>query len=103
MKSSNVSKSEMSNWHIFSRIIAEAMLIFYIATFCLVMYLYHRPANDIWCAGAMGVMYVFILFAVIKRLIAKLPLAVLILMVPIAPLFALIVVVTMIPILQILK
>lgn len=91
------------DWQRYTIVIIESMIAFYIATFCLIIYFYNYGSKDIFLSVVIGLLYLFVLFVSVQRLIVKLPLAVLMILVPIAPLYALIVVVTMIPILQLLQ
>lgn len=89
-------------WKTYTIIVVETLLAFYLATFSLIMYFFHRQLDTVVTNIILVLLYCFVLFVCSKRLIDRLPIAVLMILVPIVPLFALIVVVTMIPILQVL-
>ena len=89
-------------WKKYTLRVVLAMIAFYLATFSLIIYFYYHQSNQVLIDCVTVGLYLFILFAIVKRLAETLPLAVLMILIPIAPLYALIVIVTMIPIIQLL-
>lgn len=87
-------------WKLYIKTTVESLVAFFIATFCLAMFFVHHGQNWAIPAIILGVLYIFVIFALIKRIVEKFSLAALMLIVPIAPLIALIMVVSLIPILQ---
>ncbi len=87
-------------WKIYLTITAETIIAFYLATFSLAMYITHRSPDWVLTIIILGLLYIFIIGACIKRLLEKLSIAALMLIIPIAPLLALGVVVSLIPLLQ---
>jgi hypothetical protein len=81
----------------------ESLLIFYIATFCMAMFLMHKGENWLIPGITLGLLYLFVIFACAKRVIEKLSLATIMLIIPLAPLIALIMIISLIPILQMLS
>lgn len=87
-------------WKHYLTITAESLLTFYIATFCVAMFFMHHGANWIIPGIMLGLLYAFVIFVCAKRVIQSLPLAALMLIIPLAPLIAIIIVVSLIPVLQ---
>ena len=81
----------------------ESWSIFFIATFFVALYFTHVTVNHtLTIIGAVLIVaaYLGIIVFCIRRLVARLPLAALMLMIPIAPLLILLFVVALLPILQ---
>lgn len=78
----------------------ESLLTFYLATFCIAMFFTHRGTDWIPYAVLLAILYAFVIFVCIKRLIQTLPLPALMLIIPLAPLIVIIMVISLIPILQ---
>jgi hypothetical protein len=87
-------------WKIYLTITAESLLTFYIATFCMVMFFKHPGTNWVIPAIILGLLYAFVIFVCIKRVIQFLPLPAIMLIIPLAPLIAIIVLLSLIPVLQ---
>ena len=87
-------------WKNYLTITAETLLAFYLATFCMAMYFTHQGAQWIFPSVLLGILYVFVLAVCVKRIIARLSIAALMLVIPIAPLLALTLVVSLIPVLE---
>lgn len=87
-------------WKRYLIITTESLLAFYIATFCLAMYFTHRGTGWIFQGILLAILYAFVIFACATRVIQKLPVAALMLIIPIAPLIALIIIISLIPIMQ---
>lgn len=87
-------------WKAYLYITFESLLTFYLATFCIAMYFLHRGEN--WVIGGvfLGILYAFVVFVCAQRVIRSLPLAALMLVIPIAPFLALAIVLSLIPLLQ---
>lgn len=87
-------------WKIYLLSTAESLLAFYLATFSIGMYFLHRPANWLWTGIFLGLLYAFVIFVCAKRVLQTLPIAAVMLIIPLAPLIALIIIVTLIPVLE---
>lgn len=87
-------------WKRYLIITTESLLAFYVATFCIAMYFTHRGTEWIVQGILLAILYVFVIFACATRVVKKLPVAALMLIIPIAPLIALIIIISLIPILQ---
>jgi|GEM_PF-2363126 hypothetical protein len=87
-------------WKLYLTVTIESLLMFYVATFCITMYFSHHGISSIPFSILMCGLYVFSIFVCARRVIQKLPLAALMLIIPIAPLIALIIVISLIPVLQ---
>ncbi len=87
-------------WKHYVSVTIESLLTFYLATFCIAMFFTHRGTNWISSGILMALLYLFVIFVCAKRVMQKLPLASLMLIIPLAPLIALIIIVSLIPILQ---
>ena len=79
------------------------LFIFYITTLCVAVFFIHRGQNWIIPGVFLGILYLFVIIASLRKIIKKLPMAAIILAAPTIPLFMLILVVSMIPLLQILR
>jgi hypothetical protein len=90
-------------WKLYMVTTAETLLTFYIATFCIAMYFTHRGAQSLVPGILIVMLYVFVIFACAKRVQEKLPMAGIMLIIPIAPLLALIIVISLIPVLQLFQ
>ncbi|HEX4044413.1 MAG TPA: hypothetical protein VHZ76_01940 [Gammaproteobacteria bacterium] len=90
-------------WKPFLTILFESLLAFYLATFCLAMYFLYRPAHWLTLGIVMVLLYLFVIVFCAKRVFKKLPVAAIMLAIPIAPLLALFIIVSLIPVLQWLK
>lgn len=88
-----------SAWKSYLPITLKFLGIFYLTTFCLIVFFLHR-GND-WMVQGMviSVLYLFVLLVSFKQMISKLPMAAIFLAAPIIPLLMLILVVSMIPML----
>jgi hypothetical protein len=85
--------------------IIEAWIAFCIATFAIGMYFSHFE-NDTWTiffAVIMVISYLFVIIVCIKRIVERLPIAALMLLIPIAPLAVLLLVISLLPIIQKLR
>lgn len=87
-------------WKLFLITTTESLLAFYLATFCLAMFLFHRSVNWIIPGIIMIALYLFVVFVCAKRVLSKLSMATVMLIIPIAPLLALFIVLSLIPILE---
>lgn len=87
-------------WKLFLITTFESMLAFYIATFCMAMFFFHRSVNWLFPGIVMIALYLFVIFVCGKRVISKLSMATVMLIIPIAPLLALFMVLSLIPVLQ---
>jgi hypothetical protein len=87
-------------WRFYTVTVVQAFVIFTLATFCVGIYFTHRTGNWIMPGIALIGLYLFVIFACIHRVVTRLPVAVLMILVPIAPLTILIIVVSLLPILQ---
>lgn len=94
---------QLAPWRTYMVLIAESVIAFYLASFCIAMYFSHRGTDWLIPAIFMIVFYLFVIFVCARRVSQKLPLATLMLMIPITPLVALIIIVSMIPIIQFFK
>ncbi len=90
-------------WKRYTIAVAEAVIIFTLASFLLGLFLIHHNSSDILTTVLFGVFYAFTVVYTIYRMVQKFSLAALMLMVPIAPLVILIIVVSLIQILQFFK
>jgi len=94
-----------SPWKQYTILVLESWLAFCIATFAMGVYFTHLNAAA-WITAEsilMIVAYVFVIIICIQRLIRQLPIAVFMILVPIAPLAVLILVVSLLPIIQQLR
>ncbi|EKD73214.1 MAG: hypothetical protein ACD_45C00399G0002 [uncultured bacterium] len=93
----------MSNWKKFTIAFTESWLAFFIATFAIALYFSRITTYDLTTIlisiGVIG-LYLFVLIFCIHRLVTRLPIAVLMLLVPIAPLMILLFLVASLPIIQ---
>jgi hypothetical protein len=87
-------------WKKYLTITLESIFAFYIATFCIAMFFVHRGSGWKLIGTLLGILYAFVIFACVKRVIQSLPLPALMLIIPLAPLIALIMVISLIPVLQ---
>lgn len=89
-------------WRLYIITTLEAILAYFLATFSLGLYFSHL--SDAWIITSiiMGILYVFVMILLLKRVIQKVSLAAFMLIIPIAPLLALITVLVLIPLLQLL-
>lgn len=87
-------------WKFYITITAESLLAFYLATFCIAMYFTHRGPSWIMMGVVLAILYLFVIGVCIKRVIEKLPIAALMLIIPLAPLIAITIVISLIPVLQ---
>lgn len=90
-------------WKIYLRVTAETITAFFVATFCLLMFIAHRPSNWVLPMILIAITYLFVIGICIRRVFQKLPLSAIMLIIPIAPLLALIMVVSLIPVIQYLQ
>jgi hypothetical protein len=90
-------------WKRYLLISSESVITFYLATFCLALYFTHQGFDYLISSIALICLYIFIIGVCIKRLIAHLSIAALMLVIPIAPLLALTIVISLIPVLQWLR
>jgi len=90
----------LAPWKHYVTITLESLLSFYLGTFCLAMYFTHQGKDLLLYAIFMTLLYLFVIFVCAKRIIATLPIATIMLMVPLTPLIALIIVISLIPVLQ---
>ncbi|VVC76439.1 hypothetical protein AQUSIP_17520 [Aquicella siphonis] len=100
MKASDEDNHNLVPWKLYLTITAESLLAFYIATFCIAVYYTHRGSGWIFQGVILGILYLFVLFVCARRVIQSLPLAALMLIIPLAPLIALTIVISLIPVLQ---
>lgn len=97
LKETNVS---LVPWKLYITTTVESLLAFYIATFCVGMFFMHRGVNWVMPALLLAFLYLFVIFVCAKRVMQKLPIAAIMLIIPIAPLIALIIVVSLIPVIE---
>lgn len=88
------------SWKHYLIFTAQSIVAIYLASFCLGIFFIHRGDHWIVPAVILGVLYAFVLFVSIKRLICELPMPVLMIAAPTVPLIILLLLVTMVPILQ---
>ncbi|OGT62518.1 MAG: hypothetical protein A3E85_00720 [Gammaproteobacteria bacterium RIFCSPHIGHO2_12_FULL_45_12] len=89
-------------WQVYARLGIEVFVLFYLATFCMLMFATH-PDHDWFTVGALlTALYLFVIASCAKRIINTLTAPGLMLLVPIAPLLVLITVVTCLPLIQML-
>ena len=88
------------SWKLYCSIVGEFFLGFYIATFCVALYITHREGANPFATYLLAFLYLFVIAISIKRVLEKLPIAGIMLFAPTAPLIALILIVTLIPILE---
>ncbi len=88
------------SWKAYCKIVGEFFLGFYLATFCVAIYISHRQGANLYITFLLAFLYIFVIAVSIKRVLEKLPIAGIMLFAPTAPLIALILIVTLIPILQ---
>lgn len=100
MSQKNAADESILPWKRYSIAVIEAVLAFYIATFCIVFFFLHRGENWALQGILMAFCYALIIFICAKRIVKTFSISALMLITPIAPLLALIIVVTMIPILE---
>jgi hypothetical protein len=96
----NQNNTQLIPWKHYLTISMESLLAFYISTFCIAVYFTHRGTNWIIQGAILILLYLFVIFACIKRVIQHLPLPALMLIIPLAPLIALTIVISLIPVLQ---
>lgn len=91
-----------TNWKYYTITIAEVWLTFSIATFAMGLYFSYLDSHllTIIFAIIMSLAYLFIIGACVHRLAKRLPLAALMLIIPIAPLAVLLLVVALLPVIQ---
>jgi len=87
-------------WKDYLTITFESLLTFYIATFCVAMYFIHRGPQWITNGIVLLLLYVFVIFVCARRIFKALPIAALMLVIPIAPFLVIVIVISLIPILQ---
>jgi hypothetical protein len=93
------------SWKQYVLTVTEAWIAFCIATFAIGMYFSHLE-NNAWTlifAILMVIFYFFVIIVCIKRMVERLPIAALMLLVPIAPLAVLLLVISLLPIIQTLR
>jgi hypothetical protein len=87
-------------WKFYLTITLESLLMFYLATFCVAMYFTHQGVNSIILSIFLVALYLFVIFGCAQRVIKKLPVAALMLFIPLAPLIAIIILLSLVPVLQ---
>lgn len=87
-------------WKKYIILTVESLLAFYLATFSFALFFKHHGPNWIPLAVLLGFLYLFVIFACAKRLFQQLPIATIMLIIPIAPFIALSTVISLIPVLQ---
>lgn len=87
-------------WRRYTLAIAEAVLIFTLASFLLGLYIIHRGNSGTITMVLFAIFYAFVVGYTIYRMVRKFSLAALMLMVPVAPLVIMIIVVSLIHLLQ---
>lgn len=99
------SQSDTHNvpWKLFLITTTESLLAFYLATFCMAMFFFHRGAGWQLLGALMLALYLFVIFVCGKRVLEKLSMATVMLIIPIAPLLALFIALSLIPVLQFFK
>jgi len=100
MNQSQQNDSSLLPWKRYVSITIESLLAFYIATFCIAMYFTHLSTAWIIPGTILIVLYLFVIFVCIRRIIQTLSIAALMLIIPIAPLIVLTTVISLIPLLQ---
>ncbi|TAK78721.1 MAG: hypothetical protein EPO11_00995 [Gammaproteobacteria bacterium] len=83
-------KFVQTSWRSYLITIIESLSAFFIASFALTMYYFHRGEGWIPMGLVLLALYLFVIIACIKRLIEKLSMAALMLFAPIGPLAMLI-------------
>lgn len=78
------------SWKFYTITVIESFLAFFIASFCIVMYYFHRDEGWITTGIILLLLYIFVIIVCVKRLIEKLSMAALMLLAPIGPLMVLI-------------
>lgn len=81
--------SNPSHWKTYFYVLAQTWLAFFVASFCLAVYLRHMAGSWIITTVCMAVLYLGVLVACVKRTIDNLSIAALMLLIPIAPLLIL--------------
>lgn len=94
-------KTRTIPWKFYLGLTLESLLCFYLATFSFAMFFKFRGSSDLSMMIILGVLYLFVIVCCGIRLIKKLPLAALMLLIPIAPFIALALIMSLIPLLQI--
>lgn len=100
MHESKQNDTQLVPWKHYLTISMESLLAFYISTFCIAMYFTHRGTDWVIQGGILILLYLFVIFTCIKRVVQQLPIPALMLIIPLAPLIALTIVISLIPVLQ---
>ena len=100
MHKNEIELTAPAHWKKYLWIIFKVMLGFILLTFILGYAIYHRPVNWLIPITMGSVVYLIAIILGIRHLIKTLPLAVLMLLIPIAPLFVLIYLITLMGFLQ---
>lgn len=103
MKLTNEANASLIPWKLYLTITAESLLAFYIASFSLGMFFIHRGEKWMALGVIMGMLYLVVICICAKRILSTLPIAAIMLIIPIAPLIALIIIVTLIPVIEMLQ
>ncbi|GEM_PF-2798837 len=83
-------KFVQKSWKSYVITIIESLMAFFVASFSLITYYFHRGENWLPLGILLLALYLFVIVACIKRLIEKLSMAALMLLAPIGPLLMLI-------------
>lgn len=97
-----MSDRDIITWKKYTITIIEVWLAFCIATFSLLVFMANLSRQPAIIAEAvlLAILYLFIVFVCIRRLVQRLSVAALMIMVPIAPLAVLLLVVSLLPVIQ---
>jgi hypothetical protein len=87
-------------WKKYLILTAESLLTFYLASFCVAMFYTHRGPAWYLSGAFLAILYGFTIFACLKRIAENVPVAGLMLAIPLIPLAALFMVISLIPIMQ---
>ena len=87
-------------WKHYIVIALESLLAFYLATFSFALFFKYKGTDWVATAILLGFLYLFVIITCARRLFTQLPLATMMLLIPIAPFIALALIISLIPVLQ---
>jgi hypothetical protein len=100
MNLDNQNKSSLLPWKRYLAVILESFIAFYLATFSMAVYFTYRGADSLILSILLSLLYLFTIIVCAKRVLAILPVAALMLIIPLAPVIVMIVIMSLIPIIQ---
>lgn len=100
MNDKKLSNTTPTGWKFYTVTIVQVWVVFSIVTFVFGLYLTHLGVDHLIVTIVMALLYIFVIVCCIKRLVERLPVAALMLLVPIAPLAVLLLILSILPILQ---